>query len=238
MNHMSLEIERGDWLTVETANHGSTLLPADLVRLDWRTVDNKPINIITAEDSDSTLALFRDYVEGEPVSVEIKRDGVAWRLSASGYMDCTEWALADNEDAAFAEAVDTHGLCVECGATDCAEDSSFCESCIAPNPWIVDTAQSTEGNHDIDDGRAYLVRFGDMGDVVVSARYTEAVDADNALDIACALMVENHADYFLDVEAGETEESIGHDELMERARAQADEPTKLAQRYARGKAAQ
>jgi hypothetical protein len=247
MGFMDLEIERGLWLTIETKNHGSTLIPADIVNLSFREPDNTPIDELTDESSLSAVA---DYCEGEPVSVTIHRGAVAWRLSASGYMDQTGWTLADrpDEDRAFREACDAHDdICIECGATDSTHDrddnigSQFCRDCVALNASIVDTAQSTSGDHTIDDGRAWLVSFGDLGDVVVSARYTEA-DEDSALDIACALMIEESPDWFLNIEEHESVADddvqgpglLTHDEMMERARGMADAPKRLATRYAAG----
>ncbi len=37
---------------------------------------------------------FADYCQGEPASFELLPEGICYRLSASGYMDCTDWHYA------------------------------------------------------------------------------------------------------------------------------------------------
>lgn len=144
--------------------------------------------------------------------------------------DCTEWTLSDgDEDAAFAAACDAHDLCIECGSTDALDDGAqFCASCVTPDPWMVDTALSTDGNHDVTTGGCWLVRFGGRGDVIVSDRYV-GTDEAGAQDIAAGLMVEQHAAWF--TESGEEP----HETLMERAHDAIRDTALLAVRYARGK---
>jgi hypothetical protein len=72
MGFMKPEIVCGVFWSVEN-NHGeSSLVPSDLV-------PNKP-----------TLKDFEPYVEGKPTEFT-RKDGIFARMSAPGYMDCTEW---------------------------------------------------------------------------------------------------------------------------------------------------
>lgn len=72
------------WFEIDGAN-GITFLPAA----------NFP-ELFQAKDSEGEwlLAVFEDYVEGEVWTVET-RLGFGARMSASGYLDCTEWAVFD-----------------------------------------------------------------------------------------------------------------------------------------------
>lgn len=54
--------------------------------------------------------------------------GVLWRLSAPGYMDCTDWSVEESMDEARSACMRAFDVCPECGAdlpdddrTDCAE---------------------------------------------------------------------------------------------------------------------
>jgi hypothetical protein len=44
---------------------------------------------------DPDLSDFRDFVEGKPHSFTRLDAGIIFRLSASGYLDCTEWSYAE-----------------------------------------------------------------------------------------------------------------------------------------------
>jgi hypothetical protein len=219
MGFMSLEIESGIWFRVEDDGGSGAILPGDLLfigpKMEHRIKLAAPKGIKLSQKSIAALADYRPEGIGPIVSGEAIK-GTAWRLSASGYMDATDWTLADedDEDVAFREACDAHeDMCVECGATDSTGEREdgfpFCLSCVKSNPDVVDTALSDTGEHDVTDGKAWLVRFGDFGDVIVSARYTEA-DKDTAFDIACDLMAERRPEWFLDVASGERKASMSN----------------------------
>ena len=52
-------------------------------------------------DRDATIEKIRPYVEGKPLSWENVK-GYGARLSAPGYLDCTEWTVFDTEEEANA----------------------------------------------------------------------------------------------------------------------------------------
>jgi hypothetical protein len=81
------------WLQVETTNC-TTFLPSDLVS----GVSNCP-----AEEVEDNIWFesVQQYCEGEPQSWEWIK-GYGARLSAPGYMDCTEWAVFETEAEAMA----------------------------------------------------------------------------------------------------------------------------------------
>ena len=76
MNFMQRQItKKMRWFQVETSQ-GTEWIPEDVI---------KP-------SADVTIADLVDYCEGIPVSFEVIR-GYGARLSAPGYLDCTEWTV-------------------------------------------------------------------------------------------------------------------------------------------------
>lgn len=86
MSFMQPQIEFGQYFAVET-NQGTFIVPADVIG------SNKSI----------AAGVFTDYVEGtipdDDELIEIKEGWLA-RLSAPGYMDCTDWSVFDTEEEA------------------------------------------------------------------------------------------------------------------------------------------
>ena len=83
MSFMEKQItEKMQWFQVETSQ-GTEWIPEDVI---------KP-------SPDVTIADLVDYCEGIPVSFEVIR-GYGARLSAPGYMDCTEWTVFSTEEEA------------------------------------------------------------------------------------------------------------------------------------------
>lgn len=69
-----------------------------------------------------------DYYDGPESDVEER--GVApvlWRLSASGYLDATDWTVSQSLDEARAECLSLYDVCPDCGE-DAGEDG-VCEGC-------------------------------------------------------------------------------------------------------------
>jgi hypothetical protein len=79
-----------NWLLVETT-HGTECVPAE--QLNIETTDTE--NAIDHPLFDTV----QTYTEGEPQSWENKQ-GYGARLSAPGYMDCTEWSVFDSPEEA------------------------------------------------------------------------------------------------------------------------------------------
>jgi hypothetical protein len=86
-----------NWLRVETT-HGTefvSIADTSLFVRDSETVTHP----MSDEDRDATIEKIRPYVEGKPQSWENVK-GYGARLSAPGYLDCTEWTVFDTEDEA------------------------------------------------------------------------------------------------------------------------------------------
>ena len=94
---MKPQIEFGEWLEVDGAC-GIEAVPADLVYIPkWMTPDFDYDTDCMEEDSDlrNVLDSVEDFIESNVDAVTsvqfIEGDGA--RLSAPGYMDCTDWAV-------------------------------------------------------------------------------------------------------------------------------------------------
>lgn len=94
MPHMEKQVtNRRAWLQVETKSDGTMVVEATLVGgVKDGSADGKPA---TYGDFNRIQA----YVNSEPVSWQwITGHGA--RLSAPGYLDCTEWSIFDTEQEA------------------------------------------------------------------------------------------------------------------------------------------
>lgn len=97
MGFMQQEIVSGEWYEID-GSHGTTYVPSDIIGVV--TINGKAIRKGKLYKSTANLdKQLRDYVSGEVYSVQL-RDGYGARLSAPGYMDCTEWSVFDTQDEA------------------------------------------------------------------------------------------------------------------------------------------
>lgn len=101
-------IEHGDYFEVETS-HGTEFVPADVVHLPFRVIH--AAGGFYDEDSPEWPAIvqaFGPYVAGDMQSVS---PGHGWlaRMSAPGYMDCTEWRAYKTEIEAMQALIDMYG---------------------------------------------------------------------------------------------------------------------------------
>lgn len=93
MSFMEPEIIETQWYIVET-NIGTEIVPCDVAGIV------------------ETCAGLADYLEGspdEPGEAPEVESGWLWRLSAPGYMDCTDWCRADSREEAIRECLETFG---------------------------------------------------------------------------------------------------------------------------------
>jgi len=86
-----------NWLRVETRQGTEFIRIAD-TSLFVRNSDciSQPL---TDDEREATIDKIRDYVEGTPESWENIK-GYGARLSAPGYLDCTEWTVFDTREEA------------------------------------------------------------------------------------------------------------------------------------------
>ena len=122
MAFMTPEVTQEDFLSVETT-HGTELIPADVCGLPLVLADE----FCTDE---STLAHLKEYVEGKPFEVTLVRGKFFARLSASGYLDATDWAGPfDSEAEARDSLSEAYDVCGLCGEEMGDKEGTFCGSC-------------------------------------------------------------------------------------------------------------
>lgn len=86
------------WIELD-GNAGVTALPVDVLTKEEYQIAESVDGDGNAESEDLT-AHFGEYYEGTKVYTVTVREGYGARLSAPGYMDCTEWAVFDTEEEA------------------------------------------------------------------------------------------------------------------------------------------
>jgi hypothetical protein len=86
-----------NWLQVETTQGTEFVRIAD-ISLFVRNSDC-PSQPLTDDEREATIDKIRDYVEDTPKSWENIK-GYGARLSAPGYLDCTEWTVFDTAEEA------------------------------------------------------------------------------------------------------------------------------------------
>ena len=78
---------------------GTTALPADVLTKEEYAIAESVSGDGNANSADLT-AHFGEYYEGSRIDSVTVREGYGARLSAPGYLDCTEWTVFDTEDEA------------------------------------------------------------------------------------------------------------------------------------------
>jgi hypothetical protein len=89
---MKPQVIADDYYSVETLT-GTEFVPAHLVYAPT-----------VADD-------MRDYLQGEPADIDepvTRKSGYLARMSAPGFMDCTDWTAHDSEDEAWQYLIDNY----------------------------------------------------------------------------------------------------------------------------------
>ncbi len=100
MAFMQPQIYRAEYFKVDTSM-GTEIVPCDVVRLPFAV--NFAAGGVFTEDSSGWQHLVRalaPYVEGSEIYSVCPESGYLARLSAPGYMDCTDWSDHATEDEA------------------------------------------------------------------------------------------------------------------------------------------
>jgi len=109
MTHMEKQIEITGFYLVDTSQ-GTVCIPHDLVTVSYEALDDgewAEFRMCTGDtwhiDPDPLCngsfeikECVKDFVDGEVYSIEY-RAGCIGRLSAPGYLDCTDWIWGDTE---------------------------------------------------------------------------------------------------------------------------------------------
>ena len=111
-----------NWLRVETTQGTEFVRIAD-TSLFVRNSDC-PSQPLTDDEREATIDKIRDYVEDTPESWENVK-GYGARLSAPGYLDCTEWTIFDTAEEAEKYLTDEYP---EDGEPEDDEDEATCQA--------------------------------------------------------------------------------------------------------------
>jgi hypothetical protein len=113
MAFMEPQIEQGEWIEVES--DCTDFIPADVVGNVGLTADGEEANEDnTPEERWAEIVnAVRIYIseQGNPDRIQSVRliSGFGARLSAPGYMDCTEWSVFATEEEAREYLVEVYG---------------------------------------------------------------------------------------------------------------------------------
>lgn len=100
---MQPEIENVHWYEVDT-NRGIEFIRAE----DVSGLNMKPGQVMDGE-SNSEVSILEDFVEGDTIYSVTLREGWGARMSASGYMDQTDWSVFDTKRQAQDYLIDSYG---------------------------------------------------------------------------------------------------------------------------------
>ena len=90
MAFMERQTEFGEWYEIDGPN-GTEFIPADVAG---------QVNLDDFETGNPIPEALKMFCENRTAYTIEKRDGWGARLSAPGYMDCTEWSVFDTEQEA------------------------------------------------------------------------------------------------------------------------------------------
>jgi hypothetical protein len=110
MAFMELQSEFGKWYLVDGPN-GTDIVPVDVAGECEGLIVGHPATEANFADWVHLVDDLRDYIENPPdkvTSVELVKKWGA-RYSAPGYMDCTDWVLADTQEEAEEECRNLYG---------------------------------------------------------------------------------------------------------------------------------
>ena len=100
-------VEQAPYYEVET-NFGTWIVPADVVGFPFAPTDGETYTDEHPQWEDICAAV-EDYVEGNDTQHVTPKSGWIARMSASGYMDATDWSAFDTEQEAIDYLEETYG---------------------------------------------------------------------------------------------------------------------------------
>jgi hypothetical protein len=109
MGFMEQQIRYGEWYEIETMS-GTFFIPQAYAMFD--TTPNGCLFDGEGELTDEGREILMDYVDvmdADEISEVAEVTGYGARLSAPGYMDCTEWSVFDTEAEAQEYLDETYG---------------------------------------------------------------------------------------------------------------------------------
>jgi len=92
------------WIEID-GTHGTTFVPMDVLSTDEFNLATETKYDVGQVEMNEILG---GYYDGTITDINLKV-GYGARMSAPGYMDCTDWAVFDTEAAAIAYLEETYG---------------------------------------------------------------------------------------------------------------------------------
>ena len=99
MAFMEPQIEFGEWYEIDGPN-GTEVIPADIVG---------DVDLDDFGSGNDIPDALDSYCENRTAYSIQKREGWGARLSAPGYLDCTDWSVFDSEDEARSYLAEMYG---------------------------------------------------------------------------------------------------------------------------------
>lgn len=121
MSFMQPQIEFGVWIEVDGCD-GTDWIPPGVTTLPDEADFDEDAYLAACIDA------VRDYTRSRKVYNVTERRGYGVRLSAPGYMDCTEWSVFDTEAECRDHLAEFWEVCPDCGDCDCDCDTIRAQS--------------------------------------------------------------------------------------------------------------
>lgn len=98
---MKPEMFEGEYVKIDGDN-GIIIIPIEHISISLDNGVESEYEELSEDDMESVAQAYQDYFEGnsEPFSVSVG-SGYIYRLSASGYMDSTDYSVADSKEEAL-----------------------------------------------------------------------------------------------------------------------------------------
>lgn len=128
MPHMMPEITNCQKWIVVVGPMGNEFIPLDV----WAKQEvQKVLNSLAVEETQSTFSKWLcAYTENSEAWHLRLIEGYGARLSAPGYIDCTEWCVLENENEAREYLEEMYDICSYCGEEFSEEnDTNTCHKC-------------------------------------------------------------------------------------------------------------
>lgn len=103
---MKPEIFHGNYVEI-SGDNGSIFLPLEHLSLSLETGINYDFADLPEEDMEEVAKAYQNHIEGNAeINFVSVNTGYVYRLSASGYMDCTDFSVAESEEEALKNLLD------------------------------------------------------------------------------------------------------------------------------------
>jgi hypothetical protein len=100
---MKPEMFQGHYVEIDGDN-GIAIIPLENISISLETGDDADYGELSEDDMEEVAQAYQNHFEGNAEPCFVRVDfGYIYRLSASGYMDCTDYSVAESEEKALKE---------------------------------------------------------------------------------------------------------------------------------------